>query len=61
MGRRIGEFANRQTESVSVDQPIAPPTAFAIPYFLAYRDLHLLDTQLGLIIVYLTFNISLVI
>ena len=40
---------------------LAPPTAFAIPYFLAYRDLHLLDTRLGLIIIYLTFNISLVI
>ena len=40
---------------------LAPPTAFAIPYFLAYRDLHLLDTRLGLIVIYLTFNISLVI
>jgi multiple sugar transport system permease protein len=40
---------------------LAPPTAFAIPYFLAYRDLHLLDTRLGLIIIYLTFNLSLVI
>ncbi len=40
---------------------LAPPTAFAIPYFLAYRDLHLLDTRLGLVVIYLTFNISLVI
>jgi multiple sugar transport system permease protein len=40
---------------------LAPPTAFAIPYFLAYRDLHLLDTRLGLVIIYLTFNLSLVI
>lgn len=40
---------------------LAPPTAFAIPYFLVYRDLHLLDTRTGLIIIYLTFNISLVI
>jgi multiple sugar transport system permease protein len=40
---------------------LAPPTAFAIPYFLAYRDLHLLDTRTGLIIIYLTFNLSLVI
>jgi multiple sugar transport system permease protein len=40
---------------------LAPPTAFAIPYFLAYRDLHLLDTRLGLIVIYLTFNLSLVI
>lgn len=40
---------------------MAPPIAFTIPYFLAYRWMDLLDTRLGLIIIYLTFNISLVI
>jgi multiple sugar transport system permease protein len=40
---------------------LAPPPAFAIPYFLAYRSMHLLDTRFGLIVIYLTFNISLVI
>ncbi len=40
---------------------LAPPTAFAIPFFLAYRSLHLLDTRIGLVVIYLTFNISLVI
>ena len=40
---------------------LAPPTAFAIPYFLVYRELDLIDTKLGLVIIYLTFNISLVI
>ena len=40
---------------------MAPPTAFAIPYFLVYRELDLIDTRLGLVIIYLTFNISLVI
>jgi multiple sugar transport system permease protein len=40
---------------------MAPPIAFTIPYFLAYRWMGLLDTRLGLILVYLTFNISLVI
>ncbi|QYU67521.1 carbohydrate ABC transporter permease [Leptolyngbya sp. 15MV] len=40
---------------------MAPPIAFTIPFFLAYRHLGLLDTQLGLIIVYLTFNLALVI
>ncbi len=40
---------------------MAPPIAFTIPFFLAYRELGLLDTQLGLIIVYLTFNLALVI
>jgi multiple sugar transport system permease protein len=40
---------------------LAPPTAFAIPYFLVYRELGLIDSRLGLVIIYLTFNISLVI
>lgn len=40
---------------------MAPPVAFAIPYFLVYRNLGLLDTRTGLIIVYLTFNLALVV
>jgi multiple sugar transport system permease protein len=40
---------------------MAPPIAFTIPYFLVYRHLELLDTRTGLIIIYLTFNISLVV
>jgi multiple sugar transport system permease protein len=40
---------------------MAPPIAFTIPYFLAYRYMGLLDTKLGLILIYLTFNISLVV
>ena len=40
---------------------MAPPIAFTIPFFLAYRYLGLSDTLSGLIIVYLTFNLALVI
>ncbi len=40
---------------------MAPPIAFAIPFFLAYRQMGLIDTVPGLIIIYLTFNLSLVI
>jgi multiple sugar transport system permease protein len=40
---------------------MAPPIAFTIPYFLVYRYVGLLDTRTGLILVYLTFNISLVV
>ena len=39
---------------------MAPPIAFAIPFFLAYRWLGLIDTLSGLLIIYLTFNLSLV-
>jgi multiple sugar transport system permease protein len=40
---------------------MAPPIAFGIPFFLTYRSLGWLDTLGGLIIIYLTFNLSLVI
>jgi multiple sugar transport system permease protein len=40
---------------------MAPPIAFTIPFFLAYRYLGLSDTLVGLIVVYLTFNLALVI
>ncbi len=54
----------RRSDTISlwvIASRLAPPTAFAIPYFLVYRDLSLLDTRTGLIIIYLTFNLSLVI
>jgi multiple sugar transport system permease protein len=40
---------------------MAPPIAFTIPYFLVYRHLGLIDTVTGLVVIYLTFNLSLVI
>ena len=40
---------------------MAPPIAFTIPFYLAYRWLGLQDTIAGLVIVYLTFNLAVVI
>ncbi len=40
---------------------MAPPIAFTIPFFLAFRWLGLQDTLLGLALVYLTFNLTIVI
>ena len=40
---------------------MAPPIAFTIPFFLAWRWLGLQDTVLGLALVYLTFNLAIVI
>ncbi|MGC2412058.1 MAG: carbohydrate ABC transporter permease [Stellaceae bacterium] len=40
---------------------MAPPVAFTIPFFLAYRFLGLLDTLAGLVVIYLTFNLALVV
>jgi multiple sugar transport system permease protein len=40
---------------------MAPPVAFTIPFFLAFRVLGLLDSLTGLVVIYLTFNLALVI
>jgi multiple sugar transport system permease protein len=40
---------------------MAPPIAFTIPLFLAFRFAELHDTRTGLILIYLTFNLALVI
>lgn len=37
---------------------MAPPIALVIPFFLVYRTVGLLETHLGLIIAYMTFNLS---
>ena len=39
---------------------MAPPIAFTIPIFLAYRTLGVHDTITGLVLIYLTFNLALV-
>jgi multiple sugar transport system permease protein len=40
---------------------MAPPIAFTIPFFLAYTSLGLMDTVAGLAVIYVTFNLALVI
>jgi len=37
---------------------MAPPIALAIPFYLLFSRLHLLNTHVGLILAYLTFNLS---
>lgn len=40
---------------------MTPPVAVIIPLFIFFRTLHLLDTHLGLVIVYLSFNLPFVV
>ena len=40
---------------------MAPPVAYTIPFFLAYRYFGLIDSLAGLVIIYLTFNLALVV
>jgi multiple sugar transport system permease protein len=57
-GRFGGE---RQAALWILASRMAPPIAYTVPFFLIYRHLGLLDTRTGLIIIYLTFNLSLVV
>jgi multiple sugar transport system permease protein len=40
---------------------IAPPIAFLIPFYVMYQRLHLLDTRVGLIIIYVAINLTITI
>src|SRR4029453_9617973 len=56
----LSRISLRQEKSLSLiilASRMAPPMAFTIPSFLAYRWMGLLDTRSGLILIYLTFNI----
>lgn len=53
--------AERHLELWMLATRMAPPIAFGIPFFLIYKQLELIDTLHGLVIIYLTFNLSLVI
>jgi multiple sugar transport system permease protein len=53
--------AERYIELWILASRMAPPIAFTIPFFLAYRYLEMLDTVQGLVLIYMTFNLSLVI
>lgn len=38
-----------------------PPVAVVVPFFILYRKLNLYDTRIGLIVMYITINISIVV
>lgn len=58
---RGGFRASRQIALWILATRMAPPIAFTVPFFLTFRFLGISDTLIGLIIVYLTFNLALVI
>ncbi len=60
LSRLEGRIGNRLSLWILASR-MAPPIAFTIPYFLVYRYIGLLDTKLGLGIIYVTFNLSLAI
>jgi multiple sugar transport system permease protein len=43
---------------VTISTRMFPPAVAAIPYFVLYKNLGLLDTHLGLVLLYVYFNVS---
>jgi multiple sugar transport system permease protein len=60
LSRRKGRGARALSFGILVTR-MAPPIAFTIPFFLFYRWIGLLDTVTGLVLIYTSFNLPLVI
>jgi multiple sugar transport system permease protein len=60
LSRRVGRGKHTLSFAILVTR-MAPPIAFTIPFFLFYRWIGLLDTVAGLVLVYTSFNLPLVI
>jgi multiple sugar transport system permease protein len=58
---RIGTFSNDRIAFGFLIQRMFPPAVLLIPFLLLYRTLGLLDTRLGLVLVYCAFNIPFVV
>lgn len=58
---RAGLRSDQAISLWTLSTRMAPPIAFGIPFFLIYKRLDWIDTVHGLVIIYLTFNLSLVI
>jgi multiple sugar transport system permease protein len=60
-GYALARFRIRGKESMFfyvISTRMGPPVAFALPFYLIYQSLGLLDTQLGLIIIYTAVNLA---
>jgi multiple sugar transport system permease protein len=58
---RFGPWRNKDISIWFLSQLILPPVAIALPLLVLYRELDLLDTQIGLIFVYTIMNLPIVI
>lgn len=58
---RFAIWRNRDISFWFVSQLILPPAAVIMPILILYRELHLLDSRLGLIILYTVANLPIVI
>lgn len=58
---RFGPWRNRDISFWFLSQLILPPAAVVMPILILYNELNLLDTRLGLIILYTVVNLPIVI
>jgi len=58
---KFGPWRNRDISFWFLSQLILPPVALAMPLLILYRELHLLDTRIGLILIYMIMNLPIVI
>lgn len=58
---KFGIWRNRDISFWFLSQLILPPAAVVMPILILYRELHLLDTHLGLILLYAVVNLPIVI
>lgn len=56
---KLGFMRNDDIAFFIVSQRIMPPVVIVLAFFLAYKYLHLLDTLLGMIVIYTGFSIPL--
>jgi multiple sugar transport system permease protein len=58
---KFGPWRNRDISFWFLSQLILPPVALAMPLLILYRELNLLDSRLGLTLVYMIMNMPIVI
>ena len=58
---KFGPWRNRDISIWFVSQLILPPAAVVMPILILYKELHLFDTRLGLILLYSVVNLPIVI
>jgi multiple sugar transport system permease protein len=58
---RFGPWRNKDISFWFLSQLILPPVAIALPLLVLYRELDLLDTRTGLILIYTIMNLPIVI
>lgn len=56
---KLGYMRNKDVAFFIVSQRMMPPVVIVLAYFLIYKDLHLLDSLLGMIIIYTAFSVPL--